>query len=207
MPIFYQKKLSADTDLAIWEITEPEFFFAERIQIQRQIHHSHKRLQHLAGRWLLPVLSKDFPVNLIQLTANNRPYLPGEAVFFSISHCGNYAAAITSISYPAGIDIELENEKLFKLQYKFLNNEELDIVAHQENLLFTRIQLLTLFWSAKESVFKWYALGGVDFKKDICLLSIDTANGSINGLFTKTGKAFTIYYRRFGQLVLTWVVG
>ncbi len=207
MPIFYQKKLTADTELAVWEITEPEFFFAEKVIIQRQIHHPHKRLQHLAGRWLLTVLRNDFPVNAIQLTANNRPYLSGEAIFFSISHCGNYAAAITSNNNHAGIDIELENEKLFKLQYKFLNRYELKIIDEQEGLLFTRIQWLTLFWSAKESVFKWYALGGVDFKNDIQLLNIDTHNCCIYGLFAKTGQQFKVEYRQLQQLVLTWVVG
>ena len=32
------------------------------------------------------------------------------------------------------------------------------------------LQLVTILWSAKESIFKWYGNGEVDFRKHICLL-------------------------------------
>ena len=38
-------------------------------------------------------------------------------------------------------------------------------------------QLLTLCWSGKEAVYKWYGLGGVDFKEHIRLRQFDQAGG------------------------------
>ena len=52
MPIFFQHQINDDTKLAVWEIKEDEDFFLQHVPLQREITHPHKRLQHLAGRYL-----------------------------------------------------------------------------------------------------------------------------------------------------------
>ena len=97
MPIFYQQDIDDSTKLGIWKIEEDEDFFLEQVPLQRDITHPHKRLQHLAGRFLLKYLFPDFPVKLIKIADTKKPFLEDEAYHFSISHCDDYAAAIVRI--------------------------------------------------------------------------------------------------------------
>ena len=65
MPLFYQHNINDSTKLAVWHIREDENFFKEKVTIQKEITHPHKRLQHLGGRYLLKILHPDFPLHLI----------------------------------------------------------------------------------------------------------------------------------------------
>ena len=96
MPIFYQQDIDENTRLGIWKIEEEERFFLNQVPLQKEITHPHKRLQHLAGRFLLKYLFADFPVKLIKIADTKKPFLEDEAYHFSISHCDDYAAAIVS---------------------------------------------------------------------------------------------------------------
>ncbi|MDQ6844770.1 MAG: 4-phosphopantetheinyl transferase, partial [Bacteroidota bacterium] len=80
--------------------------------MQNIITHWHKRLQHLAGRYLLQELYPDFPYHLIEIADTKKPFLTGEKYHFSISHCGDYAAVIVSKEMRVGIDIELIRQKI-----------------------------------------------------------------------------------------------
>src|SRR5580700_4652049 len=120
MPLFYQHNVNAGTKLAVWHIQEPEDFFLQHVVLQKEIRHPHKRLQHLAGRYLLNLLLPGFPLDLIEITASNKPLLPGNSFHFSISHCGNYAAAIVSATESAGVDVELISPKILFIRSKFL---------------------------------------------------------------------------------------
>jgi len=93
LALFYQHNINDTTKLAIWKIEEDAYFFLEHVPLQREITHPHKRLQHLAGRYLLRLLFPDFPFEEILIADTKKPYLPHEQYHFSISHCGNYAAA------------------------------------------------------------------------------------------------------------------
>ncbi len=64
----------------------------------------------------------------------------------------------------------------------------------------------TLLWSAKESVFKWYGNGGVDFRREIQLLKQHEGTETIDCFFSKDGSELIIHYRQFEGLVLAWVI-
>jgi phosphopantetheinyl transferase (holo-ACP synthase) len=68
-------------------------------------------------------------------------------------------------------------------------------------------QCLTLCWSVKESVFKWWGRGEVDFKKDIVLKKItgSAAQGSVHCIF-KNEFELDIHYLFFNSNFLTWVL-
>jgi phosphopantetheinyl transferase len=124
MPIFFQHRVSETTRLGIWKIEESEDFFKGNVPQHRDVTHPHKRLQHLAGRFLLQFLFPDFPYQLIQIADTRKPYLPGEQYHFSISHCADYAAAIVSKESRVGIDIEMPVEKIIRIRDKFLSLDE-----------------------------------------------------------------------------------
>lgn len=190
MPLFFQQQVNPDTRLAIWKIEEEEAFF--KVPLQRSITHPHKRLQHLAGRYLLKLLYPGFPVQLIQIADTRKPYLENELFHFSISHCGDFAAVIVSTRNRVGVDIERASAKIERIQHKFLSEEEMKIVNGQWSLVSTEIENfdktapltslsapLTLIWSCKEAVFKWYGSGEVDFKKHMQVQRLQTMNAKL----------------------------
>jgi phosphopantetheinyl transferase len=205
VPIFFQQQINDSTRLGIWKIEETEEFFKANVPQHRDVTHPHKRLQHLAGRFLLQYLFPDFPYELIQIADTRKPFLPDEQYHFSISHCGDYAAAIVSKDGRVGIDIEIPTEKISKIMYKFLSAQEHELF-HLIEPDKDRIPFSTLLWSAKESVFKWYGSGGVDFRKEIQLKKQHEGNETIESFFSKNNTELTIHYRYFEHLMLAWVM-
>lgn len=205
MPIFFQQQINDNTRLGIWKIEETEEFFRSNVPQHRDVTHPHKRLQHLAGRFLLQYLVPAFPYELIQIADTRKPFLPNEQYHFSISHCGDYAAAIVSKKSRVGIDIEIPVEKISKIMHKFLSpgeHEIFNLIQPDKN----KIPFATLLWSAKEAVFKWYGDGGVDFRKDIQLQKQNEVTEMIYCHFLRDNSDLNINYRRFDHLVLAWVV-
>ena len=205
MPLVYQQNINATTKIAVWHITEPEDFFLAQVPLQREIRHWHKRLQHLAGRLLLKELYPDFPVELIRIADTKKPFLENEPYHFSISHCRDYAAVIVSKTFRVGVDVELINEKIEQIQQKFISKAELQIFNDQVSILHNHC--LTLCWSVKESVYKWWGKGSVDFKRSIVLKTItgDKTEGTIHCLF-KNETELVIHYLAFNNNFLTWVL-
>ncbi|MDP4131233.1 MAG: 4'-phosphopantetheinyl transferase superfamily protein, partial [Bacteroidota bacterium] len=154
MPLFYQHNINESTRLAIWHIEEDESFFLKRVPLKRDVSHPQKRLQHLAGRYLLTELFRDFPLSEILIADTRKPYLPDEKYHFSISHCGFFAAAIVSSRYRVGIDVEHAGPGIERIREKFLSRKELAVAFNGLDRSGHRLRQLTLLWSAKESVFK-----------------------------------------------------
>lgn len=201
MPLVYQQNINAITKLGVWHIAEAEDFFVQ-IPLQKEITHLHRRLQHLAGRYLLQDLYPKFPLELIKIADTRKPFLANEKYHFSISHCGNYAAAIISEENRVGVDVEIVSAKAFLVKDKFL--------SAQEQLLITTTEAnktCTLFWSVKESIYKWYGQGGLDFKKDIPIqfFTGKLDQGVVHCAFKNTLK-LQVHYLYFNGNFLTWVL-
>ena len=213
MSLFYQHPINAITKLGIWKIEEPEGFFLKKVPLQREITHPHKRLQHLAGRYLLQYLFPDFPYEEILIADTRKPYLPYEQYHFSISHCGDYAAAIVSSEQRVGIDIEMVSERVSKISHKFLHTTESDFIRKQSNEHDSHpdhqtTRQLTVAWSAKEAVFKWWGWGGIDFSEHILLEPFSPGNnGLINTVFLRESEVFPLQlqYKIFHALCLVWL--
>ena len=192
MPIFYQQEVAEKTRLAVWKIEEDEDFFLQRVPLQREIRHPHKRLQHLAGRYLLQHLFPDFPLSLILIADTRKPYLADDIYHFSISHCHNYAAVIASKDQRVGIDIETITEKIQRISKKFLSDEERGLLSDNNDPAEQQIDEITSYtiaWSAKEAVFKWYGLGEMDFRQHMQIQSLHEQENrclNVSLLFTKT---------------------
>ncbi|KAA9041128.1 4'-phosphopantetheinyl transferase superfamily protein [Ginsengibacter hankyongi] len=204
MPLFYQHNINDTSKLAVWHITEPENFFLQNVHLQKEIHHPHKRVQHLAGRYLLQLLHPEFPLHLIEIAESNKPMLQDESYHFSISHCGDFAAAVVSENTSAGIDVELITPKVKLIQHKFLSADELKLLPGADQTL------LTLCWSCKEAVYKWYGKGGVDFINHIHIsnITVKDVRGVIECTFLKNcQKDLYINFHLFENLCLAWVVG
>lgn len=207
MPLFYQQDINDTTRLGVWKIEEPEAFFLHTVPLQREITHPQKRLQHLAGRFLLPFLFADFPQHEILIADTRKPFLPDEQYHFSISHCGHYAAAIVSSTHRVGIDIELVTPRVEKIKHKFLHTDELSFVHSHD--VSQQTSLLTLLWSAKEALFKWWGNGDVDFSEVLRTNPFAVNDmGIIPSLFAKQQVRIPldVHYKLMDGVSLAWVV-
>ena len=207
MPLFYQQDINETTRLGIWKIEETEDFFLKAVPLQRNITHPHKRLQLLAGRYLLPFLFPDFPNKEIEIADTRKPFLPDEQYHFSISHCSHYAAAIVSSTNRVGVDIELITPRVERIKHKFLHPDELQFV-HTHDIA-DRVSLLTLLWSAKESMFKWWGRGEVDFSEVLRIGNFPfAATGIIPAIFQKDTIhiPLEIHYQMRDTISLAWVI-
>jgi phosphopantetheinyl transferase len=262
LPLFYQHNINEGERLGVWKIEEDEDFFLKKVPPNPDITHEHKRLQHLAGRYLLQQLFPDFPYQLIQIADTRKPFLFNEAYHFSISHCDNYAAALVSKWHRVGVDIEVITETIGKIRHKFLNDFEIEILEKEATDLDASLQgklssnletissdaesdvqvidvktggnaitlnsvqqwasasakslpdqlaLLTLCWSAKEAMYKWYGNGLVDFKNHMQLTGFhnEKQEGWIptEFIFQKEKPVpLVLRSRFFGDAVLTYVI-
>jgi phosphopantetheinyl transferase len=209
MALFYQQNINEYTKLGIWKIEEAEDFFRQEVPLMRTIAHPHKRLQHLAGRYLLRQLYPDFPYKEIMIADTKKPFLPDERYHFSISHCSNYAAAIVSTEERVGIDIELTTERVFKILHKFLHPEELEQfqLGNIDNL--TDARLSTLLWSSKEAMFKWWGWGDIDFSEVLRIKQFQLQEeGKFSAYFSKNDVQIPLrlHYKTFDKLCMVYTL-
>jgi phosphopantetheinyl transferase len=142
-------------------------------------------------------------MEMIMVADTRKPFLEDESFHFSISHCGDYAAAIVSRVHRVGIDVEFVTPRILHIMPKFLH-------ATERELIQSKIEITaTLMWSVKESVFKWYGLGEVDFSEHIRIGAFKLMEeGVIPVCFYKEGrKDLQAHYRFLGDLSLSWVIG
>lgn len=202
MPLFYQHNINEHTKLAVWHITENEDFFLEKVPLQIAVSHPHKRLQHLAARYLLELLQPGFPFHLIEIADSKKPLLSNEEFHFSVSHCGDFAAAIVSANKLVGIDVELITSRVERIKNKFLNQNEMQLLPE------CNIKFLTLCWCAKEAIYKWYGKGKVDFKNNMFIddLNYEKNQGYMKAHFEKEERSnLKVEFRFFKNLCLAWV--
>src|SRR5258708_38575691 len=89
MPLFYQHNINEETTLGIWLIGEPESFFLEKVPLKRDVSHPFKRLQHLAGRYLLSFLLTYLPLDEIRRSVTLQPFLVCVKYHFCDYHCNH----------------------------------------------------------------------------------------------------------------------
>jgi len=154
------KKEEGSSLISVWEINESLNEIKTRFKNQ-ELHNfkSKKRqLEFLCSRLLLKEIDENLKIQYNKYGApelNNGNYL-------SISHTNKLTCAIIS-KHQVGIDIELISDRVFKIKDRFLSEKDNVELNNEE---------VTLAWSAKECMFKWFQKGNINFKKDIEITSI-----------------------------------
>lgn len=196
--IFYTKNIDANTKIGIWHITEPESFFLEKVPLQKDISHPKSRLQHLAGRYILQYLFPDFPYDEIEIADTKKPYLPSDKYHFSISHSGDYAAAIVSKTLRVGIDIEYFSPKVLRVLHKYLNEEELINFDKGD------VHRMTTLWSCKEAIYKWWSYRDISLKNN---MNIESMSDRIDATLMVDSSLIEldVYYKWFDMMSMCWI--
>ncbi len=156
MPLYKEWNIGDHALAAIWKIEEPESFFAEHTGLEPDIKNEKRRIEHMAGRYLLKHLQHDFPILCIDKDEHDKPRIANNEYYFSISHSWPWVAVVIDPRNEAGIDIQTWHPNISRIQHKFLSADEQELFGNDE-------KLLTVAWCAKEAAYKWNGRRAVDF--------------------------------------------
>lgn len=176
MPIFQVINISEEINVAIWKITETE---EELLNIlinkgfDRTTIYQTKNTQRLK-QWLATrILLSDFFDNaIINYDDLGKPHL-NNGWNISISHSNEFVAINLNKNSHCGIDIEKISPKVERIKHKFLNPSDLQNV--------TSLEHLTLYWGAKEALYKYYGKKEVLFIEHLFISNFSKDNDSFQG--------------------------
>ncbi|MEL6988986.1 MAG: 4'-phosphopantetheinyl transferase superfamily protein, partial [Bacteroidota bacterium] len=120
-----------------------------------------------------------------------------------ISHSWNFSAVMASKSN-VGIDIQRYVDKISRLEHKFLSNKEKDQLT-----AIHKLELLHIYWGAKEAVFKAYGRKQVSFKDHIYIHPLDYSSngGKFKVSFNKDiNMEFEANYKIIGDYFLVYLM-
>ncbi len=183
MPLLRVWDCNPHSRAAIWKVTEPEIFFWEQTELQTELKSEKRRLEFLAGRFLLKYLQPTFPLAEIIADSQDKPRIPHNHFFFSISHSFPFIAAVVSETNECGIDIQVWHKRMLDLQHKFLSVDEQSIFKNDS-------KLITLAWCAKEAAYKRNGKRGVDFIKQLPIKQFEERTGKLGIMVDNAQKIF-----------------
>jgi 4'-phosphopantetheinyl transferase len=174
MPLLLEISPDNGIRAGVWKIKESAEELLGSIHLSNaestlfaSFHHELRKRQWLACRVLLKHLL--FPLNTtLSYDRNGKPFLKGRSHYISLSHSGEFAAAVYSEKVPVGIDIERVKERVERVKERFLGANELESVQHEN-----RLEQLYVFWCGKEALYKLYGEPDLDFRNDIHIHPID----------------------------------
>jgi len=171
MPVFQIKKISNKLSIGLWKISETEgqltkMATSKGISLDNKLKSSHKTriIQWLATRLLLNELIGDETINYNQL---GKPQL-NNGSFISISHSNYFVAVAINKNNDCGIDIEKITPKIERIKHKFLNQTDLKKITTNKDL--------TIYWGAKEALYKYYGKKEVIFIENLLIKNFSKNN-------------------------------
>ncbi|MEI6681314.1 MAG: 4'-phosphopantetheinyl transferase superfamily protein [Bacteroidota bacterium] len=104
----------------------------------------------------------------ISYDQHGKPFLVTGSHYISVSHAGNYAAAIFAEKCPVGIDIEKLQIRVERVKERFMHPAELASISAEN-----RLEQLYVYWCGKEALYKLHGKPEVDFRNDIFIHPFD----------------------------------
>ena len=129
---------------------------------QRQT--QHRKEEFLISRSALAAALNPLPLSAVYYNGNQPKH---EAGHISISHTKSGAIAAYSATVEVGIDIEGVRPQISRIAQKFIRADEEKYLAS-----LGAIHAQQLLWGIKESLFKLFGSGNVDFKKHLHITSL-----------------------------------
>ncbi len=184
--------------LGLWKIDGSEERFASEfpdLASQLSVKHPRTQLQRYASRLLLaemlgqmPELSKD---------EHGKPLLPDHPFELSISHTEGFAAILLGTG-KLGVDVQHYKPNVLKVRDRFLDENEQEMAQD--------IETITLFWAAKEAIYKYNALPGLDFRAPITIHSIEPEILPCNFVYDEVITQLNLGWKKLDGAMLVWTV-
>ncbi|MEK6616384.1 MAG: 4'-phosphopantetheinyl transferase superfamily protein [Bacteroidota bacterium] len=188
--------------LGIWHITESvdellkmKFFSKEDVSQLNSFSYEHRKKEWLVSRILAEKLTGEKDTQIIY-DEHGKPCLENSTLHISLSHSHNLLAVIID-KQETGIDIELIKPKVIRIKEKFMNEAELNSLQ-KEN----QEEQLTIYWCAKESLYKLYGKKELVFKKHLLIEPFQySEKGIIMGWIknTSVNKSFALQYEKLNS--------
>jgi len=195
MPQIFSNISSADFQILVWEIEEPLGFFETfpASWSSPDLVNPTKKLESTAARYCLHLLSSEFDNLTLVQNDRNRPFFEESDWHISLTHSFPYVAAACSRNKRIGIDLEKPGRNIEKIAPRFLHRREWEKWKTQSNLL-------TLAWSAKESIYKAVGKAGLSFQKEI---EISDFNQNPCKAQVPMGEVVDIFWEEYPEFSLT----
>ena len=210
MPLVQHRHLLPEGELGLWQIAEDERFFLEQMTLPEKEAEEltkikgHRRLEWLASRWLLHILSGREERGNCLKDEFGKPYLEHSLFDISISHSRKYTAVIAAPRL-VGVDIQKLVPKIERIAHKYMRPEELDSLETA-----SRLEHLHVYWGAKEALYKAYGRRRLDFREHIILepFAYELEKGRCRGTVKKEDfqRNFRIFYEKIDNYVLVYAL-
>jgi phosphopantetheinyl transferase len=193
--------------VGIWQITEscaellPHFTPKEQKNPDfLKFSFEKRKVEWLCTRLLLKNLIGE---HRISYSDHGKPILEHEFYnFISISHSRDFVAVLAHKNCEVGIDVESLSRNYSAVLIKYLSDDE--IIQTGGNIL-----LQSLYWCAKEAIFKLVPEDGVEFRKQIHILPFDPkATDQFHARFISGEKQTSclLHFKILANNCLVWVV-
>ena len=188
----------------VWQIAEDEFYFREGLPLTPEEeedlarYKGIRRLEWLACRLLLHKLTGAEVRLPLGKNAFAKPFfLHRPELHCSLSHSQGIVGAMLADGV-CGCDLQVLVDKMPRLASKFLHTEEVTFLREYERE--AQFDLMHIFWTAKESLYKAYGLKELDFRAHLRLepfewsgLSADTTGWVCKGEFE---QAYQLHFEK-----------
>lgn len=209
MPLVFKKNIAENCWLALWHITESNETLHQMLDDGFIEHNKEHRIQsanakhYLSSRLLISQHYSEHSIQLIK-DAHNKPHvlLGPKEIPVAITHSYDYAAVMVGGEMGLGIDLEKVDPRVGRVKKKFMHTYELEFAGNESQILEQ-----TLIWSAKETLYKIYGKGQLDFRDNMKIDPFQaTTFGTLNGkIETDSLKVnVPVQYEQIGNYVLTY---
>jgi 4'-phosphopantetheinyl transferase len=209
MPLLFIKQPLPQLRVGIWrygESVEELFQISETTFIDdKRIHLSGERMkiQRLGVRVLLKTLTGRTDLGY---SSEGKPFLPESGFFLSISHTNELAAVAIHQKEETGVDIELMKPRITGIADKFMSETERQAVNGSKD----QMELLHIYWCAKEALYKLYGNKELIFKENLLVLpfTYDPLGGKLEALIqTKDmNRKFSMCYEKVNGHMLVYIM-
>jgi len=162
MPFLKEFIINEKTKIKLWKVIIGELNTKQLNSDEKNLLKLKKsnilREQFLAIRKILSLENADYEINY---DINGKPLLNSK-YNISISHSHEMAAIAISDNSNIGLDVQFKESKIFNIQNKFLNKSEKSNIGDNPT-----VDILTMVWTSKESIYKAIGLKGISFSKNI----------------------------------------
>jgi len=162
MPFLKEFIINEKTKIKLWKVMIGELNTKELNSDEKKILKLKKsnllKEQFLATRKVLALENSNYKITY---DINGKPLLNSK-YNISISHSHEIAAIVISDNSKIGLDVQLNENKIFNIQNKFLNKSEKLNIGDDPT-----VDILTMVWTSKESIYKAISLKGVSFSENI----------------------------------------
>jgi 4'-phosphopantetheinyl transferase len=206
MPIIIDKHIGKHSHLALWHITESpeELALLLNCPVDPALLMVNEPLkkQRLCSRLLINRLCAQTCTE-IQYDEYGKPFLPNSLSRISISHTHQQVAVILNNRNDTGIDMELIKPQVERISTRFLHEKELYSLDKLR-----RLEQLTTFWCAKETLYKYFGKKELSFKHELFIepfpqLEEGTFIGHIQS--KRMEIALSLGYEKRGDYMLVYV--